>query len=233
MIVLKMKKIILIICVLLASFIELSAQNANRSGLFIEAGGGYLLGTVPVSKLEWKDNALKILIPDGPDINLAVGYRGATSSVFAWQIKAELSTVPPDFETTMVLAFMPGIRLTTKELFGNTSLYFGLDAGFALGRSSSYSTRYLYFPVNGEEYDEITRGGLDSVGMKMGLSVGMNFTSKFYGGFYCDYNLIFDQVNRNSFKDMEIHSYFDSNEIYFPDNKNLWGSVGVRLGYRF
>lgn len=225
-----MKKLIILTLLLSGIFIKGFGQNANRSGLFIEAGAGFLVGTPPVSKLEWKNNQLNAIVPGGPDVNLAIGYRGATSKVFAWQIKGEVSADPSNGRSTFQVALMPGIRYTTKELFGNISLYFGLDIGPVFTTDSYYSSYNFSLDLNKDDNDRIT-DGFGSLGAKFGLSAGFNITTSFYGGLYWDYSLNPHQANVNALKNNNRIGYDSYNYSHF--NTNLWGSIGIRLGYRF
>ena len=201
------------------------AQNANRSGVFVEAGAGLFVGTVPYSKIEWNNNNLSGHRPSGPDINLAIGYRGATSSVFAWEFKIESSLDPSSVKQTLVLGILPGIRITTKEIFSNTSLYFGLNAGYALGsKQIFYYNRSIHSIIYKHSWGD---GEGIAGGAKISVCAGLNITHAFYVGLYWDYNFLSSQIgNVNHY---EIDDY--GHNVYGSNNR--WGSVGVRLGYRF
>lgn len=216
-----MKKLLLISVLILSAVFSVFSQNANRSGLFIEAGVGQYLGTPPppANKLEWSNNTLSIFKPGGPDINFGVGYRGATSSVFAWEIRAEVTT-DVNAMSTLVLSAMPGFRLTSKEIFGNSSLYFGLNLGVALGNDCDYYSSSLQQLVN--SYYE-----LGHFGGKILLCGGLNITPSFYAGIYVNLNVMPGQAE-----------LYDNDNYNFIDNNNkcgddIWGSVALRLGYRF
>lgn len=223
-----MKKIFFLLIFLGVFLTDGYAQNANRSGFFMEAGTGFLIGNPPLQKLEWKDYTMKAYVPSGPDVNIALGYRRATSNVFAWEIKFEASGDPKAMVTTSVLAVMPGIRYTTKEIFGNSSLFFGANLGVAMGTDQSIYDLYS-FHVN-ETFEPDNRI-FTSIGGKLSLTVGLNITSKFYLGVYFDYNFISNQIvntditfNNDGYNIIELYNY---------GGWNSFGSLGLRIGYRF
>lgn len=231
-----MKKLIFAAILAIFAVTPVLSQNANRSGFFIEGGTGFLVGKAPISNVKWKNNSLYVCRPGGPDVNLGFGYRRATSKVFAWEIKAEGSVVPNNVESTLVLAVMPGIRYTTKELFGNTSLYFGLNVGVACGSSGDNFLDYFYsengnslrglgsmiVPLNDNGGYDIYHDFLCRFGAKINLTAGINITSSFYAGLYWDFNFLADQG---------INLHLESR--YIEEGLGKWGSLGLRLGYRF
>lgn len=214
-----MKKLLLLFALVISVAASGVAQNANRSGVFVEAGTGFLVGSVPYSKTERNNLTVKAFKAGGPDLNLSLGYRGATSSVFAWQLKAEVSTAST--KPTLVFALMPGIRYTTKEIAGNTSLYFGFDLGLAIGsgnvsdyRGNSINMTSDYAKI------ELNKNFGKSIGAKFSLSGGLNITTALYAGLYWDYNVLSKQI-------FNIKSYVENG------GTSNWGSLGIRLGYRF
>lgn len=216
-----MKKLLLLFALVISVAASSVAQNANRSGVFVEAGTGFLVGSVPFKdKIEWKNNTLTAYKPGGPDINLAVGYRRATSSVFAWEFKFETSSTPQAI-STLVLAFMPGIRYTTKEIFGNTSLYFGFDVGFAMGycQEQPYSSFISDLKLDSDEQSDLDLY-FESFGVKFSVSAGFNITTSFYAGLYWDYNVVSAKI-------------FNYESLKKDGMSSNWGSLGLRLGYRF
>lgn len=227
-----MKKLIFAAILAIFAVTPALSQNANRSGFFVEGGAGFLVGKTPISNVKWTDNTLYVYRPGGPDVNLGFGYRRATSNVFAWEIKAEGSVVPNNVKSTLVLAVMPGIRYTTKELFGNTSLYFGLNLGVALGQDSDcgsfkyengeYAYRWgTFYPLN-ENGEYSVYHDFTCFGAKLNLTAGFNITTSFYAGLYWDFNFLTDQGMKFN--------------VEWGDTENglgTWGSLGLRLGYRF
>lgn len=220
-----MKKYILVITLLFAVAMAGYSQNANRSGFFLEAGAGFPIGTPPLKGIEWKNNTLMGYYPGGTEINFGFGYRRASSRCFAWEVKAEASTVSSSFRHSLVLAAMPGIRYTTKELFGNTSLYFGLNVGFAYAPMMSDMWNGIYR----DDENDLDLDDGNSLGAKLLLNVGVNITSSFYAGLYFDYNVMSDMIQGFSSEDS-----YNYREYFSPvQSWGSWGAVGLRLGYRF
>lgn len=217
-----MKKILLIISIILISITGGYAQNANRNGFFIELGAGFPIGSIPAYKVGFDNNAVAVFYPGGPDVNFAIGYRRTMGKSFAWEIKGEGSAMPTKFRNTMVIALLPGIRYTSKELFGNTSLFCGINIGVLLSRGG-YGSYYLYespdYPdYRYDWYDDLNNGDI-AIGVKFGADIGLNITSSFYTGLYLDCNVI------------DAQDVVKDNTII--RDWNLWGSLGLRLGYRF
>ena len=213
----QMKKLLLLFVLVLSVAASSVAQNANRSGVFVEAGTGILVGTPPISDFKYDNNKLSFKTPKSPDINFSIGYRRAFSNAFAWEIKVEPSFAPNYTKTTFVIALIPGFRYTTKEIFGNSSLYFGINVGFAMG------TRQDYYSYSNEEFNDLCY----SCGAKFSICGGFNITSAFYAGAYCNYSILPKQISKISDFTTDEFGIFSYGKI------NLWGSVGIRLGYRF
>lgn len=219
-----MKKLLLISVLIITAVFSASSQNANRGGIFMEAGLGLYVGTPPVSKIQWKNNTLSVFRPGGPDVNFGVGYRGATSSIFAWEVRMEITT-DVTAPSTSVLSVMPGFRITSKEIFGNSSLYFGLNLGLGVGpyKDDCLNTLYLGNDYYSEPYVFSNWGG------KMLLCGGLNITPSFYAGLYLNLNIIpvgDCRLDANmNYDDLPIR------RVKFSDD--VWGSIALRLGYRF
>lgn len=213
-----MKKLLLILAFIITVVTSGFAQNANRSGVFLEAGAGTYFGKLPLSRIQWKDNKLSVLKVADPDINFALGYRRATSRVFAWEIRVE-GAIDGNVSSATVVAVMPGFRFTTKEIFGNTSVYFGLNLGVALGTSQYFD----YIILN---QDSNSSNDLDAYGGKILLYGGLNITHSFYAGVYLNLNGISDQMS-------EFGTSSSGSDFLSDKGLNLWGSFALRLGYRF
>jgi len=210
-----MKKLVLLFVAALTLSFAAWGQNANRSGIFIEAGVGALAGTTPTYKAEIDHGIVKGYNVGGAGLNLALGYRYATSRFCAVEVKVEGSASPKAISPTLVLGIMPGFRYTTRELFSNMSLFFGLNAGFAMS-----SDCYIYGEISGDVASKIVdcdvEGSLpDALGGCYGLTIGINFTSSLYAGLFWD-------------------GYILSDKLCGSDEGMLhWGTAGLRLGFRF
>lgn len=225
-----MKKLLLISVLIITAVFSASSQNANRSGIFMEAGLGLYVGTPPVSKIQWKNNTLSVFRPGGPDVNFGVGYRGATSSIFAWEVRMEITT-DVTAPSTSVLSVMPGFRITSKEIFGNSSLYFGLNLGVGVGPYKDDCLNTLYYLGNdyySEPYVFSNWGG------KMLLCGGLNITPSFYAGLYLNLNITSGgdcRLNSDYYYFEDSYYRLRDRSVKFSDD--VWGSIALRLGYRF
>lgn len=133
-----MKKLILIIVAVLGMGIAAQAQNANRSGAFIELSGGYIVGDSPLVDV----NTSSSIVGDsyvtqevyeylsGVTLQLSAGYRWAFAS--HWALEGKVGFYLPAGEMDFfTLKIGPGLRYTSKELGNsNSSIYLGLNPNF-------------------------------------------------------------------------------------------------------
>jgi len=207
-----MKKLILTLLAAIALCLTAAAQNANRSGIFLEIGAGGVGGQPPAFKYSLDQDILKAHTISGFGADFSVGYRYATSSFCAIEIKAKALLPTKDIENFITLCIMPGFRYTSRELFGNISLFLDINAGVAFGNKNYCDVRFYAF-TNYQE-DEIYTDLFVMPGFSYELSAGLNFTSNLYAGVFWN-GLIVEQIR----------------EVL---GENLhWGLGGVRLGYRF
>lgn len=219
-----MKRILLILTAFLSLVGMATAQNANRSGVFLELGGGPTFGTKLLKDVEWTGSSLIVKKAGSGEANLGVGYRKASSRVFAWEIKAQLSTMPSDLEGSHTFALMPGFRYTTKELFGNVSMYFGLNAGVAImPQAKGYYYGGIDLIIGQPDYMDFDNGL--SVGGKIDLQAGLNLTTKIYLGLFFDCTII-EVVNADS------QVFYDGSLDINREFSSLY-SAGLRIGFKF
>lgn len=170
-----MKRIILL-TVLAVLAMTGYAQNANRSGFFVEASAGIFNYPYYSTKVNVTDNTLQNVFVTTKEstfsADFGLGYRFTTSKYFALEIKAKCFDLANlDKSGFLMFKLMPGIRYTTPELSSNSniSMYLALNAGavFQLAEKDFKDEMYgkCYFGV---AYD---------------VSVGFNFTTDFYTGF--------------------------------------------------
>ena len=187
------------------------AQNANRSGFFIEAGIGGTTGTTPRVAIIHENGEVLAKFAGGPAFDFLLGYRIKTSSHWAFDVRiggmASFNGI-----TSPVFRAMPGMRYTSNELFGNVSLYCTMAVGFGFGfRNTLYN---VILPENGE-YKFKVDGDL-TFGVPYMLAVGLNITNHFYVGAVWDSQYIINTIRTNR------------------SGENLhWGMAGLQLGYRF
>lgn len=133
-----MKKILLIAMVMLGLAFTSNAQNANRSGLFVELSPGIYVGNTPVLDVETKQTVVgnKYVTEivekhlSGLNLEIAAGYRWAFARHWALDAKVGFSLPTSRTHELWTIEILPGLRYTSKELgSSNVSLFAGFNAG--------------------------------------------------------------------------------------------------------
>lgn len=199
------------LCVL--SPATLKAQNANRSGFFIEAAVGGTIGETPRVAATFSENHdFSFTYAGGTAWNFAFGQRFRTSSHWAYELKAEVQSTVDHILPAAVGKFYPlGLRYTSPEVWRNFSIYVTGNLGGAIGTAGNELKEWTIYPGETQEtklFDDACGGAAYSFG------VGLNITNHFYAGFVCDGQYMFSQYR------------------YKKSNLN-WGMVGFKLGYKF
>lgn len=199
-----MKKIILLITLFFVS-IGASAQNANRSGFFMELASGVYSGP-SYYKVQWNPEQLKIQPLYGIAVNIALGYRFKLSRSFALDARIQAQSLICEKMEHISVGPVIAARYTSPEIFKNVSLYASAGTGYYL---------YTWLPDKSYDIAITTESGLEYYYAKaqdgrmlITTNLGMNFTTHFYGGVVCDMMLGFSPTRF----------------------RNL---LGVQLGYRF
>lgn len=151
----------------------------------------------------------------GTMLNLAFGprFRTGDHTAFDFRISAQANASGLAGAQTLVVKAMPGIRITTGEIFRNMSLYFGANVGGALAnRGSSWNS----VPADGEVMHWSLFGEDCAGGVGYEVSFGVNVTTHLYAGFVWSAQYMFSQM-RNPFDSENLH----------------YGMAAFRLGYRF
>lgn len=200
-----MRKRLVLITLFVCAFFIVHAQNANRSGFFVEAGVGGVTGDRPVTNLDERDDVIEsgefigenfvtIKVERkkkafyGLGFNAAAGYRWHIARHFAADAKVKFNDATYRFKETSQIDVMLGLRYMSHDFGGNKSIY--ANAGIGAGFFPDESTFCLPYEVG----------------------AGINFSNHFYAG------LIWDaQV---SFADKFIYG------------KN-YGIIGIKAGFRF
>lgn len=216
-----MKKLFLALLALMA-FVSVSAQNANRKGFFIEAAVGGTTGSTPRVALALDGTNLYEYYASGASFNIAFGPRIRTSNHVAIDFRFEVQA-PLSYVTTVpTVKFMPAVRYTSKEIFGNMSAYVTLGIGGALGFNytsfgdyDSSRSNYLLNDGSKHKLSLFDDNPELCAGASYVINLGLNVTTHFYAGLMYDAQLMFSQASKNN-RDM-----------------SHWGMCGVQLGYRF
>lgn len=207
-----MKKVILALLCLIA-VLGVSAQNANRTGFFIEAGIGGTTGSTPRIGLSNDNGTVMARYAGGTSFNFNFGQRIRTSTHMAVEFRFGLQA-PIDYVTTVPTGkILFGLRYTSSELFGNMSIYANAAVGGAIGASYVWGDGVPTGP-DLVKFD-FSNANDASFGAGYLLGVGLNITTHFYAGFVWDAQYMIKQCRKHQ-----------------EDNLN-WGMAGLQIGYRF
>lgn len=225
-----MKRIYLFLILTVSAFLSATAQNANRSGFFFEAGMGGTFGKTPMVSATYGQNYdFSINFAKGGMWNFGFGQRIKTSTHFAYEIKVNAQSAFKDILPAGLLKVYPlGLRYTSIELWDNMSLYATASAGMSFGIKPneidgipiSYEDgRYIYdsskcFFTPGDTY-KFKTSGKSSSGVAYAVGVGINVTTHFSAGLVLDGQYMLLSPNR-----IGRYSY-------------NWGTIGGNIAYRF
>lgn len=210
-----MKRLLLLFLVSLAVLLPAMAQNANRSGFFLDAAVGAAFGKTPkVAYSVSKEGDVSILFAHGPAWDFGFGYRLRTSNHFAYEFKVEAqSTFSYIFNAGLLKAFPLSLRYTSNEISRNISLYLTGGLGMCLGPRSCVRTNISYNPA----IDYKRRAELRDVtaGIAYTLGFGVNLNTHLSMGLLLDAQFMFinkTRVGKESYN---------------------WGISGLNVAYRF
>lgn len=207
-----MKKILLLLMLLATGISVGRAQNANRSGVFLELSGGPSIGNVlSVDYVNVNGSYSNPLFDDvcfkgGFDMNFSFGYRLALSNHWALGLSAGAEGNLKILSD--VLTFpkaMLGGRWTSNDFNNGMSFYLQPQVGFALS-----------IPMD------------TGIALPVGLDMGFNFTNHFYGGIDLQYYVVLNEGWH--YKDV----YQGNNHV--GDALLEWNShmtARIKFGYRF
>ena len=136
-----MKRILLIAMAVLGVAFTSNAQNANRSGFFIELSPGIYVGNTPVVDVEITQTVVgnKYVTEtiekhlSGLNIEFDAGYRWAFHR--HWALDAKIGVCLPFSHTVRLwsLEIQPGLRYTSKEIVNsNVSFFAGFNGGLGM-----------------------------------------------------------------------------------------------------
>lgn len=200
------------------------AQNANRSGFFLEAGVGGTVGSTPRSSFSTIDNVFTFKCRSGLMVDFGLGYRLRFSPHWAYEFKVNAQSNPSNIVNDFVGRALPvGFRYTSVEVWRNFSLYAHFNAGAAIsatrgmiGNTFGYNTYYDNLMTEGMK-DFNIKGFKDSpgLGVSYSLGIGVNVTTHFYVEYCWDAQYMFACYGKNGKGNLH------------------WGMSGIVLGYRF
>lgn len=212
-----MKKLMLLIVGILLMVGDIHAQNANRSGVFVELGAGGYVGSTPRTEIGIIDNNLMVKCQSGGVFSIGVGYRLRFRPHWAYEVKAEAQTAFNNPIHGLVGRFLPvGFRYTSVEFWRNFSLYAHANLGAAIAAQPGIWTYWNQQEIPNGSFTKL-KGyvGDERFGPAYSLGVGLNLTTHFY-----------------------LEGCFNGQSIISAVGKNgkgllNYGTVGVLMGYRF
>lgn len=178
-----------------------SAQNANRSGFFLEAGIGGMVGDTPRTSISVTNNVMSYKCISGTVGEFGLGMRLKIANHWAYEIKAEGQFPFQKPLQALVGRLLPiGFRYTSGELWRNHSLYAHINMGGAItvnngiigkGNLEHSSTdiidmikdqhhgSFVLFP-NTPETDIIGYVGNEGYGVSYSAGIGVNLSNHLY-----------------------------------------------------
>lgn len=216
-----MRKVLLSLVFCILAVAAATAQNANRTGFFIEAAVGGTTGTTPRTSYGLDNGNLTLYHAHGTSVNLTFGFRTRISRYAAYEVTAEAQSPVDAIKTQPVFKLMPlSFRFTTPEFWRNYSFYFNFRIGGAIGNKGlqPYTLDEISdsFEIGKNSKQDFTLfNSLIIGGVAYQIGFGVNITTHLYAGFSWDAQYMFSQYRRIA-----------------PENLH-WGMAGLRLGYRF
>ena len=197
-----------------------TAQNANRSGFFLEAGIGGLVGNTPRTSIFSTDNVLYYKTLSGAAVVLGFGGRFRIGNHWAYELKIDIQSPLSSPLNNMIGRFLPvSFRYTSTEIYRNYSLYAHMNLGASIVGNrgiiewDSFDNETFYPNTPDKELNGFN-GGV-GIGPAYSLGIGVNITTHVYVEAFCNGQAIIGAYGKNG------------NEII------NYGLVGILAGYRF
>lgn len=165
-----MKKLFTLFAVLMAVMSGF-AQNANKSGLYLDVGIGYALGNLPVVNVAFEGSTFTFEYPNSAGMIIDAGYRYTQWKNSALDFKFQYQSVFNKITPSTVLKLMPGyvhfFRMGKGRLF-----YAGVNAGVAFG---SKGLKSGYWHETGYTHSDITYSKPEAGGALSPGSTGLAY----------------------------------------------------------
>ncbi len=188
-----MKKLLFLLLLACAS-IGACAQNANRTGFFMELSYGGCVGYTNVNEVTWTGSSVEIQPLTCSAFKLDLGPRIRLGRFLALDVNVGLQgLIQKSFENLSVGGGL-ALRFTSPELFKNMSLYASAGAGYY--RAITHKKQHNIDIVNDAYgYQEATEPGVYKIDhtwgwLPLSFKVGLNFTNHLYGGLIFDYSVV-------------------------------------------
>lgn len=214
-----MKKMLLLLALAFMTALATFAQNANRSGFFLEAGVGATVGSTMRSSFSITDDVFTFKCRTGMTVDFGLGYRLRFSPHWAYEFKANAQSNPDNIVNDFVgRALVAGFRYTSVEVWRNFSLYGHFNVGGAIAANRGmidYGT--IHGPLTNDMQNVKIKSfiGDEGFGAAYSLGIGVNVTTHFYVEYCWDAQYMFSCYGKNGKGNLH------------------WGMSGIVLGYRF
>lgn len=194
------------------------AQNANRSGFFLEAGVGNTVGSTPRTSFSINNEVFSVKCRSGMMVDFSFGARFRVSPHWAYEIKATAQSNADNITDNLVGRGLPiGFRYTSVEVWRNFSLYCHFNAGVAVAANTGKFGYAVARDMTEGMTDVKLKGYEDAPGLgaAYSLGIGVNITTHFYLEYCWDAQYMFNCYGKNGKENLH------------------WGMSGVAVGYRF
>lgn len=188
-----MKKVFLVLVMAILTSGIATAQNANRTGFFLEVGIGGLVGNTPRNSFSVTDNVMYYKCLSGAAADFGLGARLRMNNHWAYEFKAEATIPLVNPIHALVGRCLPlGFRYTSPEIWRNYSLYthFNLGGAIVVNRGMMWGGGNILYP-NTEDFN-IKYNGEEGYGIAYSLGIGANITTHFYAEACLNAQAMFD-----------------------------------------
>lgn len=194
------------------------AQNANKSGLYLDFGAGYALGNLPVVDIAMEENVIKLDYPNSFGMVIDLGYRYTQWKQSAVEMKLQYLGDFKKISASSVVKIMPGY-LHFFKIGNGRLLYTDVNVGVAFG-SKGLKDGYW------KEYDSV---GIDSKFWQDPQSAGALNPSSIGIGYGLETGLVLGRIWSLSVAwDAQILNQYSSAGI----GNRHWGIASVKFGVR-
>lgn len=200
-----MKKIIILLLLLASLTVMSEAQNANRSGVFIELGPGFSASSEsPINGAHLDGIDMKLERSTGMGFLFNTGYRYTKWISSAIEMKVQYQANFSHTASTSLIKFMPGYKWFAAKTLGGT--IFGANVGVVLSSTGSI----------------VEPGNVKPAGFLNPLKIGFAWSVEL--GY---------AINRNLYACFVWDSQYTKGQTTSEIETCTWGMFALKAGYRF
>lgn len=211
-----MKKLFLL-AVLLMTVVCVQAQNANKSGLFFDAGIGYAMGKLPVVDMALEESVISLDYPNSACLVIDAGYRYTKWKQSAVEMKFQYQGNFKKIAASSVIKIMPGyvhyFKLRKGRLF-----YAEANVGVAFG---SKGLKSAYWKESGITSSRLSFQKVESAGALSPSAIGL--------GYGLEAGLTLGKLwSLSAAWDAQVLKQYSSEGL----KTHNWGMMSVKIGMR-